>query len=140
MLDIQSECDANSADWRQGLPRYEEKEISPSMSMIQYRIIESAPLPIKEKAERKTRQKYDFAAIPLGGAGAFPVGDADAKKLKTSIYQAAAIFRKANPDFQFKVSIEEDGKEIWVRRIDAPKVNTDVVTNGDYDYSSVAAE
>lgn len=85
---------------------------------IQYRIVENAPLPPKApKKERKPRQKRDFASVPIGGAAAFEIGDADPKKLKTSIYQSAAIYRKAHPDFQFKVSIENNGTEIWVRRL-----------------------
>lgn len=88
---------------------------------IQYRIVESAPLPVKEKKQRKIRQKRDFSSVPVGGAAAFPVGDADPKKLKASIYQSAANFKKSNPDFRFKVSIEKNEEtgatEIWVRRL-----------------------
>jgi hypothetical protein len=118
--------------------------------MIQYRIIESAPLPEKAAKERKTREKRDFSVIPVGGAAAYPVGDADPKKLKQSIYQSANVYRKANPDFQFKVSIEKNEEtgaaEIWVRRLAtetaalAAQSNTETISNGDYDYSSVAAE
>lgn len=88
---------------------------------IQFRIVENAPLPVKEKKPRKTREKRDFSTVPVGGAAAFPVGSADAKKLKSSIYQSASQYRKANPDFQFKVSIEQNEdtgeSEIWVRRL-----------------------
>lgn len=91
---------------------------------IQYRIVESAPLPVKEKKQRKIREKRDFSSVPVGGAAAFPVGDADPKKLKASIYQSAANFKKSNPDFRFKVSIEKNEEtgatEIWVRRLAAP--------------------
>lgn len=125
------------------------------MSMIQYRIIESAPLPEKPKKERKARQKYDFAAIPVGGAAAFPIGDADPKKLKLSIYNASRTFAKANDGFKFKISIEQDGTEIWVRRLagegdsgapaaeaspSAVQSNAETLSNGSYDYSSIAAE
>ncbi len=111
---------------------------------IQYRDIETAPLPVKAKAERQPRRPaYDLDGIPLGGARAFPVGDREAKKVKASIYQAALKHRKDHADFQFKVSIEQDGAEIWVRRL-AGEGNggqkEPAVTNGDYDYSKVAAE
>lgn len=128
---------------------------------IQYRIVESAPLPVKEKKQRKIRQKRDFSSVPVGGAAAFPVGDADPKKLKASIYQSAANFKKSNPDFRFKVSIEKNEEtgatEIWVRRlagegdggapaitdgVDGPAATdtAETVTNGFYDYSQAAAE
>lgn len=88
---------------------------------IQFRIVENAPLPAKEQKARKVREKRDFSKVPVGGAAAFPVGDSDPKKLKASIYQSAANYRKENPGFQFKVSIEKNedtgAAEIWVRRL-----------------------
>lgn len=89
---------------------------------ITFRVIESAPLPERPKKEKAPkRQKREYGMIPVGGAAAFPVGDADPKKLKNSIYQSANLYRKANPGFQFKVSIEKNegtgAAEIWVRRL-----------------------
>jgi hypothetical protein len=122
---------------------------------IQFRDIQSAPVPIKEKPARAPRKPtYDLKDIPVGGARAFAVGDREAKKVKSSIYQTAAKYRKDHPEFQFKVSIEENGTEIWVRRLDegnsgtlavetpipAAQSNAETVSNGAYDYSSVAAE
>lgn len=97
---------------------------------IEFRDIEHAPLPVKEKKGSAGRRvTYDLNGIPVGGARAFPVGDREPKKVKASIYQTAAKFRKDNPDFQFKVSIEADGTEIWVRRLEgndgAPAANRD---------------
>jgi len=131
---------------------------------LQYRIIESAPLPVKEKRVSKPRQKYDFSPIPVGGAAAFPADGLDEKKiksLKSSIYQSTLKFRKANPGTNFKVTVEKNEEtgapEIWVRRLadDAvsgsqsgatgdsasiPADTTETVTNGSYDYSLAAAE
>lgn len=131
---------------------------------LEYRIIESAPLPVKEKKESKPRQKYDFAAIPVGGAAAYPANGLDEKKiksLKSSIYQSTLKFRKANSGANLKVTVEKNEEtgapEIWVRRladnaatatqggaesVSAPSApdTAETVTNGSYGYSLAAAE
>lgn len=101
------------------------------MSKIHYRIVASAQPPANP--DKKPRSvKYPMDSIPVGGAAVFSMDGKTPKAAYLAVYQAAGRYRKANPDFQFKVEVREDDQEIWVYRLPA---GSETVSHTDYDYS-----